>query len=84
MVQSIELECTPGRSNPDDLILDIVDGTVLESYTKQGTAVHFNDEYHRRWKYPHLNEKAYRRDLPILRERIIALHQDGVIIYGSW
>ncbi|HEX6981421.1 MAG TPA: hypothetical protein VF181_01565 [Balneolaceae bacterium] len=85
MVRSIELECAPGHSRPSDLILEVVDGTVLENFTEpQETAVRFDDEYHGRWKYPQVNEKAYQRDLPILKQRIMALHEKGVITYGSW
>jgi hypothetical protein len=85
MTRSIELECAPGHSRPSDLIAEIVDGTILENFTDAKVkTVDCDDGSHGRWKYPQINEKAYQRDLPILKERIMALHNKGVITYGSW
>lgn len=78
MSESIELDCPPGCPRPNDLIGQVLEGTRLTAEpasTIFGLAV---------WHFDVSREEWEARIQPMVAPRIKALHEDGVIRYGSW
>ena len=80
MRQSIELDCPPGYPRPGDLIDGVLEGTGL----KPGETVSrlFGNWI---WEFPDITEDEWKtRIRPIIKPRIVALYEAGVIRWGSW
>lgn len=81
---SIELDCPPGNPRPGDLIAGVLAGTGLipEDFDPPSrffgcwTWVLRSGDEHRVARFKHAQ--------PTLKERVTALHEAGVIRYGSW
>lgn len=78
-VQTIELDCAPGNPRPGDLIDAVLQDTGLTA----GEAVYrlFGNWV---WAFDVPRDEWVNRIQPIIRPRIKALHDNGVIRYGSW
>jgi hypothetical protein len=79
MQRTIELDCPPGSPRPGDLIAEVIEGTGLEL---RDTVSRFFGNW--KWDYNDVSQEEWDKLKPILRERIKALYQRGVIRYGSW
>lgn len=79
MRQSIELDCPPGEPRPGDLIASVIEGTGLE--LREPISKVFGNWA---WSYSDVPAELWATIKPILKERITALYNRGVIRYGSW
>lgn len=77
--KTIELDCAPGFPRPGDLIDDVVEGLGLE--VKETVSRLFGNWM---WDFSHVSDETWRKAQPVLKERITALYNNGVIRYGSW
>ena len=77
--QTIELDCAPGGIRPGDLIEGVIVGTGLEP---RDTVGRFFGNW--TWNYEDVPREVWEAAKPILKERIVALYNSGVIRYGSW
>lgn len=79
---SIELDCAPGFPRPSDLIVSVVAGTALEGVvlpTNPNSMVMGNWM----WEFE-LTDEEYAFAKPIIKARIVRLHEKELIRYGSW
>jgi hypothetical protein len=79
MVKTIELDCPPGSPRPGDLIDGVIEGTGLAKKARSGA---FFGNW--TWDYSEVSDEDWKAIQPILKERIVALHNAGIIRYGSW
>jgi hypothetical protein len=77
--QTIELDCPPGMTRPGDLIASVIKGTNLP---KRKDCFRFFG--HWIWDYTDIDPTIWTEAQPIIRRRIKALYNEGVIRYGSW
>jgi len=77
--QTIELDCPPGHPRPGDLYPGVIEGTGLPP---RETVSRFFGNW--TWDYNDLPRSEWERVQPILKQRITALYERGVIRYGSW
>lgn len=80
MAETIELDCPPGAPRPADLISGIVEGTGLKLPEEHptpffGAVVYSFDISREEWEL---------LIQPVIKPRITALYNAGVIRYGSW
>lgn len=81
---SIEIDCPPGDPRPGDLFPDVLADTGLTEEDFEITSKVFGN-----WCWV-LREGDVIRDMkftnakPIFRERLMKLHDDGVVRYASW
>jgi hypothetical protein len=78
-MESIELDCPPGSPRPGDLISGVIAGTGLPESEPAST---FFGNW--TWVYDMPRDEWEARIRPIIKPRIIKLHESGVIRYGSW
>lgn len=78
---SIELDCPPGNPRPGDLISKIIEGTGLP--IRDPIAKVFGNWT---WSYTDVPgiEELWPKIKPIIKERVSALYNNGIIRYGSW
>lgn len=79
-METIELDCPPGSPRPWDLIDEVIAGTGLTLPAERpmaffGLCV---------WEFECSHEHWVNVIKPIIKPRIIALYNQGVIRYGSW
>ena len=79
MEQTIELDCAPGYPRPGNLIAGVIKGTGLK---KRETVSRFFGNWI--WDYSDVDPETWKKVQPILKERITALYNEGLIRYGSW
>lgn len=78
-VQTIEIDCPPGNPRPDDLLPFVLEGTGIEvRETKNRLFGNFT------WDYSDITKDVWDKANPIIKERIQALYDKGIIRYGSW
>jgi len=77
--QTIELDCPPGHPRPGDLYPGVIEGTGLPE--RKPVGMFFGNWT---WDYNDLPRSEWERVQPILKERITALYERGMIRYGSW
>jgi len=77
--RSVELDCPPGSPRPGDLIEGVIAGLGLSS--KEPVSKFFGNW---KWEYPEVTWERWQEIKPILKERIVKLHERGIIRYGSW
>jgi hypothetical protein len=80
--QTIELDCPPGGTRPWDLIEGVVKDTPLtltEADLAEGAMFG-----HREWVFTMPQEQWESQVQPVIKPRIQALYNAGVIRYGSW
>lgn len=77
--RSIELDCPPGDPRPGDLIEGVIEGLELP-WPKEPNRSFGNWK----WEWPEVDWKRWREIQPVLRKRILKLHKQGTIRYGSW
>ena len=83
--QTIDLDCPPGAVRPWDLIAGVVKDTPLESMlTPEDTAEGGAFFGHREWVFTMTQGQWEAEVQPIIKPRIEALYNMGVIRYGSW
>lgn len=81
--QSIELDCQPGYPRPGDLFPSVISDTGLEPEDFTNTSKLFGN-----WTW-HLTNAA-KSELfesvryTVIKERVSALYERGLIRYGSW
>lgn len=81
MAYSIELDCAPGYPRPGHLLPDVLEGTGVTLDADEPQSMFFGEWT---WVIPADQEAAYKLAQPVIKERIIALYNDGFIRYGSW
>lgn len=79
MIKTIELDCPPGYPRPGDLIANVIKGTGL--LLKDDCGRFFGNWT---WNYSEVSDEDWEKAKPILKKRISALYDAGVIRYGSW
>lgn len=79
IMQTIEIDCPPGDPRPGDLIADVIAGTGLPA--KDADSKFFGCWS---WSYDIPRDEWEMRIQPIIKPRIEALYERGVIRYGSW
>lgn len=79
--QSIELDCAPGGIRPGDLIEGVMAGAAVE-YDGRSPASMFMGNW--KWYFQDIPADKWLEAQPTFRERIIALHNNNTIRYGSW
>jgi hypothetical protein len=77
--QTIELDCPPGYPRPGDLINDVIEGTGL--VVGESVSRVFGNWT---WVFEMPRVEWELEVQPIIRPRIEALYNAGVIRYGSW
>jgi hypothetical protein len=77
--QTIELDCPPGDPRPSDLIDAVLEGTGLVPIGEPSKCFG-NFEY----SFDISREEWVERIQPIIKPRIEALYNSGIIRYGSW
>ncbi len=77
--QTIELDCPPGYPRPGDLIDGVLKDTGIE--VKDEPSKTFGNWT---WDFSHIPEEAWKKTNPIIKERVTALYNQGIIRYGSW
>lgn len=78
-MQTIELDCPPGDPRPGDLIASVLEGTGLTP--GETTSRVFGNWT---WAFDVPRDEWVERIQPIIKPRIEALYNAGVIRYGSW
>lgn len=78
-MQTIELDCEPGNPRPGDLIGAVIADTGLP---ERETVSRFFGNW--TWDYTDIPAEDWAKAKPVLKERITALYNRGVIRYGSW
>jgi hypothetical protein len=78
-IQTIELDCPPGFPRPDQLIAAVIEGTGLDKRDPVST---FFGNF--TWDYSDIPADTWKDIRGTLKERIIRLHENGHIRYGSW
>jgi hypothetical protein len=78
-METIELDCPPGALRPGDLIGGVLEGTGLAAGE---TVSRFFGNW--TWAFDVPRDEWVERIQPIIRPRITALYEAGVIRYGSW
>ena len=78
-METIELDCPPGSPRPGDLIGGVIAGTGLPESEPVST-------FFGNWTYAYdiPRDKWEREIQPVIKPRIQALYNSGVIRYGSW
>lgn len=79
MTQTIELDCAPGSIRPGDLIAGVLKDTGIAVRPDIGRS--FGNWT---WDYSDLDPVVWQNVRPVIKARITALHERGVIRYGSW
>jgi len=78
---SIELDCPPGGTRPGDLISGVVAGTPAEAILGDTVSRFFGNW---EWRFE-LDDKVWDEEVvPVVKPRIEALYNQGVIRYASW
>ena len=84
-IQTIELDCAPGAIRPGDLIGAVVKGTALQGTDAAQPEASVSRVFGNwTWSFPNIDADVWEACRPVLRERITALYEQGVIRYGSW
>lgn len=78
-VTTIDLDCPPGSPRPSDLIAGVIEGTGLT--VPEGVVPFFGNA---RYEWDHDETDWRERIQPIIKPRIVALYNHGLIRYGSW
>mgnify|MGYP005856531051 CR=1 FL=1 len=77
--QLIELYCQTGRKQAERLFREVIKNTELpfrkESLNISGCWT---------WCYDDIDEKIWKRALPVLKKKITELFINGIIISGKW
>lgn len=79
MTQTIELDAAPGAIRPGDLLRVVIKDTGLEP--REAVSRFFGNWT---WDYSDVPAEKWKAIKPILKQRITALYNSGVIRYGSW
>jgi hypothetical protein len=82
-MESIELDCPPGGIRPWDLIAGVVKDTILEPL-KEADLEPGAMFGHREWLFDVPRDVWVAEVQPVIKPRIEALYNTGVIRYGSW
>lgn len=77
--QTVELDCAPGFPRPGHLIGGVIEGTGLPE--KESESRIFGKWT---WDYSEVDPELWKQARPVLKERIKALFEKGLIRYGSW
>ena len=77
--QTIEIGCPPGNPRPKDLLPSVIEGTGLE--VRDPVSMSFGDW---EWDYNDIDPKKWKEIQPTLKDRLVALHNSGVVRYCSW
>jgi len=77
--QTIELDCAPGMARPGALIESVIKDTGL--VLKDPISKFFGNWC---WNYGDVPKEVWNKAQELLKERIEALYNAGVIRYGSW
>lgn len=78
---TIELTCPPEGCHPAELLVGILAKTGLLS---QDFTLVSTDLGNYRWELAKGKGELYALALPVIRQRIRALYNKGLITYGSW
>lgn len=81
MEKTIELDCAPMTPRPDTYIKAVIEGTPLAGKLREPVSKLFGNWT---WDFSHVSDEDFQKARPILKERIIRLHNNGFIRYGSW
>lgn len=79
MEKTIEIDCPPGNPRPGDLIADVIKDTGLP--TKETNSRCFGNWC---WDYSDVPDNVWEKARPIVKERLTALYNSGVVRYASW
>lgn len=78
-MQTINLDCAPGSLRPGDLIDGVLEGTGLDAGEPVG--MFFGNWT---WEFDVERERWVAEIQPIIKPRIVALYNQGLIRYGDW
>jgi hypothetical protein len=81
---SIELDCPPGEPRPKHLIGGVLDGTGLNEADFETANPFFGNQCWVLKQGSQDRDDAFIKAKPIFAGRIEALHDAGIIRYGSW
>lgn len=78
---TIELDCPPGPTRPNDCLIVVLEGTGLTSEDFTITSKFFGA-----WTFELLPGKddTYTKASSLIGQRVKTLHNQGTIRYGSW
>lgn len=80
MQWTIDLDCAPGSPRPGDLLPNVLKGLKIRKNPEDTTVRLFGN-----WEWTfNTTEEKYKEVKPIIKERITALYNQGLIRYGSW
>ncbi len=77
--QTIELDAAPGNTRPDVLIKEVLAGTGLD--VPKNPMKNFGEFT---YTFKNVDEAAWEKALPAIKERITKMYHSGAIRYGSW
>lgn len=77
----IEIDCAPGGTRPNELLIGVLHGLHPSPETLPPTSTQFGCWT---WEFADINATTWQTWLPTIRERIRTLYSKGVIRYGSW
>lgn len=77
--QTIEIGCPPGNPRPSDLLVGVIEGTGLE--VREPVSMSFGDW---EWDYSDVDPEVWEKAKPVLKERLTALYDKGVVRYCSF
>ena len=81
-METIDLDCPPGNPRPCDLLPAVIEGTILEGKNPFDTVSRLFGNWC--WAFDVDRETWINEVQPVIRPRIKALHDRGIIRYGSW
>jgi hypothetical protein len=79
VMETIDLDCPPGEPRPGDLIGMVLAGTGLAAGETVGR---FFGNW--TWEFDVSREEWETRIQPIIKPRIVALYEAGIVRYASW
>jgi hypothetical protein len=78
-MRTIDLDCPPGGIRPGDLIGGVLEGTDLVA--GEPVATFFGNWT---WEFDVADNVWEEKIQPVIKPRIVALYNEGLIRYGTW
>lgn len=78
-MQTIEIDCDPFSPRPDTYLIDVLKDTGIEP-------VNASSKTFGNWEFDftHIPAEVWNAARPIIKERLVALYNNGFIRYASW